>query len=114
MPSWSADIVQRADMRMVQRGDSASLAFEPFAREGIGGEMWRQHLDRDGAIKARIERLVDFAHPASADARTNLIRTDGSSFEDTGSGRRTHFVDEVLGALPGTAVGAHRGFRPPS
>ncbi len=101
-------------MRMVQRGDSASLAFEPLAPERIRGKMWRQHLDRDGPAKTRIERLVDFAHPASADARTNLIRTDGSSFEDTSSGRRTCFVDEVLDALPGTAVGAHRGFRRPS
>ena len=32
-----ADVVQRADVRMVQAGDAARLALEPLARVGIGG-----------------------------------------------------------------------------
>ena len=28
--------------------------------------MWRQHLDRNGAIEAHVARLVDFTHRASA------------------------------------------------
>ena len=39
----------------------------------------RQDLDRDGAIQARVARLVDLAHSAGADWREDLVRAEASS-----------------------------------
>ena len=60
------DVVDAADVRMVQRGDGPRLAFETRAQIGIAGDVTRQDLDRDGAIEARVAGLVDLAHPACA------------------------------------------------
>ena len=44
-----ADVVQRADARMVQCGNSAGLALEPLLQIGIGGEMLGKNFDGDVA-----------------------------------------------------------------
>jgi len=64
------DIVQRADMRMVQRRDRPRFPLEAL------GEFYRGDLDRDGAIKPRITRLVHLTHAARADGREDFIRTE--------------------------------------
>ena len=50
----AADVVERADVRVVQRGDRAGLALEAFADVGIAGERGREDLDGDRAIEARV------------------------------------------------------------
>jgi hypothetical protein len=62
-----SDIVDLADMRMIQCGDCARFLFEPFA------VLSRQPLDGDGAIQARIARFVDFAHTAGADGGKDFV-----------------------------------------
>ena len=69
------DVVDRADVRMVERGDGAGLAFEPRARIGIGGDLGRQDFDRDRAVEPRIAGAIDLAHAARAERRDDL-RTD--------------------------------------
>jgi hypothetical protein len=55
-----AHIVERTDVRMIQRGHRASLALEPFA-ELPGGD-----FDGDGAVQTGVASAVDFSHAAGA------------------------------------------------
>jgi hypothetical protein len=62
-----ADVVQRADVRMIQRGDRPRLVHEPLAGGDVVDDAARQHLDRHGAIEPGIAGFVHLAHPAGAD-----------------------------------------------
>ena len=72
----AADVVDAADVGMVQRGDRPGLALEACPRIGIAGDVARQDLDGDRAIEARVAGLVDLAHPAGAERRGDLIRAE--------------------------------------
>ena len=65
-----ADIVNLADMRMVQCRDSARFLFEPVAM------LSRQPLDCDDAVEPCVARLPDFAHPASTKRSDDLVRAE--------------------------------------
>jgi hypothetical protein len=56
-----ADVVERADVGVCDRGDRARFAVEPFAKIRIGAEGRRQDLQGDGAIEARVARGIDLA-----------------------------------------------------
>ena len=80
-----ADVMDRADVRMIQRRNRACFAFEPRAQVGIGRQFRRQDLDRDGAIEARIAGLVDLAHAARAERRDDLeVAQANAGFEGHG------------------------------
>jgi hypothetical protein len=68
-----AYVVHRADMRVAQRGHGASFALETLAIFEVRGEVWGQHLDRDGTIETPITRAVNFAHAAGADGRDDFV-----------------------------------------
>ena len=74
-----ADVVDAADVRMVERGDGARLALEAGARIGIASDLGRQDLDRDRAIEARVAGSVDLAHAARADLGGHFIRAEASA-----------------------------------
>ncbi len=69
-----ADVVQGADIRIVQTGDGARLNLEPLATFGAARQLCGQDLDSDGAVQAGIAGAVDFAHTAGADGRKDLVR----------------------------------------
>ena len=48
-------------MRVVQGGDGTSFAFKPLLQIRIGGDMFWQHLDGDGAVQAGVGCFVDLA-----------------------------------------------------
>jgi hypothetical protein len=65
-----ADVVQRADMRMVQGRDRLCLALEPLPHVRVLGKAQWQHFDRYRAVQASVCRLVDFTHtPAPMGSR---------------------------------------------
>ena len=64
------DVVQRADMRVIERGDRPRFALEPFAELRIRCERRRQDFDRDDAIQPGVAGLVDLAHAARTEQRT--------------------------------------------
>jgi hypothetical protein len=66
---------------MVQGGNRAPFAVEPLEGLWIVGYVRLHHLDGDGAVQARIDRLVDLAHPTFADARRKLIRANALACE---------------------------------
>jgi len=71
-----ADVVQRADVRVIQRGDRLRFALEPVAPLRIVGEMRRQHFDRDRAVQSRVGCFVDLAHAAGAQRGDELVRSE--------------------------------------
>jgi hypothetical protein len=55
---------------VVQRGDGASLAFEPLT-ETLGA-----HLDRDVPAEPSVHCPIDLAHATLTDERDDFIRTE--------------------------------------
>ena len=76
-----SDVVEMADVRMIQRGDGAGFAFETFA------EAFARNFDRDLAAQTRVAGAVHLAHPPLADARQDFV---GAEFA---SDSRQHRVD---------------------
>src|SRR5438105_4809288 len=71
-----ADVVQRADVGMVELRDRARLAVEAGLHVGSGGEGGVEDFDGDDAVEAGIARSVDLAHAAGADAVEDLVRAE--------------------------------------
>ena len=69
-----ADVVQRQDVRMVQRGDRLRFALEALQAIGDVSGVRRKHLDGHFAAQPGVSRPVDFAHAAAADRAENLVR----------------------------------------
>ncbi len=95
------DVVDGADVRMVERRCGPCFALEPLERAGRSDVCGRQQLDRDGSQQLRVFRLEDHAHAARADL-----------FEDPVV--RDRLVDHRRrrGAGTGTAIAAAKGVKP--
>jgi len=63
------DIVELANVGMVQRSNHPRFPFEPFT-EACGRD-----LDRHLAVQARVGRVVDFAHAAGSQEALDAIGT---------------------------------------
>src|SRR5215469_12263283 len=72
-PVLMADVVEHADVGMVQAGDGFGFALESLSLRGIGGKL-RQNLDRDCPFQPRVARTVHLTHPARAECRRDFIR----------------------------------------
>ena len=72
----AADVVDGADVRIVQRGNDARLLLEALARFGIGGECAGQNLDGHRAIEPGVAGAIDLAHAARADRRDDLVGSE--------------------------------------
>jgi hypothetical protein len=68
-----ADVVESANIRMIQGRDGASLALDAVC-EMLGG-----NLDRHIAVQAGVARLVHLTHAAGADQLQDFIRADPRS-----------------------------------
>ena len=64
-----ANVVNRADVGMIERRGSARLAAETFQKLMILGKLLRQELERHTSAELRVLGLVDHAHAA----RTQLF-----------------------------------------
>jgi hypothetical protein len=78
---FRSNVVQRADIGMVQRRNRASLALETLTVLGPG------NLDGNDAIKARVTSLLDFAHAARTDGCENFVRAEVRTGFETHIGR---------------------------
>ena len=81
VPVVGADVVDRNDVRVIQRGGGAGFLLEAGAALGIGGEL-AEHLDHDLAAEPAIVRCVDLAHASGADRREDLVGTEAGSGGD--------------------------------
>jgi hypothetical protein len=105
-----ADIVELADVGMIQGRDGAGFAFETRVGFGFFGEMLGENFDGDGAVEASVARAVDFTHAACAEAGLNFV---GAEF---GAGGERHWVGGSITpreAGGGNARSEGAGPRPP-
>ena len=72
-----ADVVDRADVRMIQGRGGAGLALEPFDRARIPRQLFGEEFQRDGTSQPRVFGLVDHAHAALAQLFQDAIVRDG-------------------------------------
>ena len=73
------EAINGGDVRMIQRGEEVCFALKPGNPVRIVDEAVRDHLDGDVAIQLRVARFVDFAHPARADGRVDLVRAEAGA-----------------------------------
>ena len=71
----TANVVNRADVRIVERCDGARFLLEALTRLGIRRERTGQHLDRDSAIEPRIASSIHFAHAPFTERGHDFVRT---------------------------------------
>src|SRR5947208_6079053 len=71
------DLVDRADVGVIERGSSASLAAESFEGLSILGHVVGQKLERDKAAELGVFRLVDHTHPPATQILQNAVVRDG-------------------------------------
>ena len=67
------DVVQRADIGMVQRSNRPRLLFEPARVRTL------QRLDRHDTVESRVARLPDIAHVARAERGEDFVGADDAA-----------------------------------
>ena len=77
--SLPPDLVNRHDVRMVQRRGRAGLLLEPGDPVPIQGQGLRQNLDRHVAAELRILRPVYLSHPTRTQGRQDLEAAEASA-----------------------------------
>src|SRR5262249_54014955 len=68
-----ADVEDRADVGVIQRGCGASLAPKPLERSPVSPEPLRKELESNGAIESDIFSGVDDAHSTAAEPVDDAI-----------------------------------------
>ena len=90
-----ADVMNGADVGMIQRGGGASLALEPAQRLPVASQIVRQELERDEATEPGVLRFVDHAHAAAAELLDDAVVGEGLA--DQGVGALWRVVVLVVG-----------------
>ena len=71
-----ADIVERADIGVVQRGHSAGFALEAGAQIFALGDVFGQDFDGDGAVETGVASFVHLAHASRSNGGEDFIGTE--------------------------------------
>jgi hypothetical protein len=79
--------VNRADVRMSQRGEHLRFPAEPRDAFGIVCNTLGKDLQRDVAIQLRVACATDLAHAAGAEGVEYLVRTKSSACNSQGRTR---------------------------
>ncbi len=103
------DVVERADVGVIEARNDARLALEPLRELGVAGKRGRQDFDRDRALEPCVAGLVDFSHPTRAKRADDLVRTElGPGLEGhkrprdySGSGRDPRRLSAATGGAAG-------------
>jgi hypothetical protein len=74
-----ADVVEDADVGVLEVGDGLGFALEALAEFGALGQMRGQRLDGDDTVEARVAGLVDFAHASCADLCEDFVGAEMSA-----------------------------------
>jgi hypothetical protein len=74
-----ADVIQGADIRVVQRRNGARFPLEPRDAVPIALRRGRQHLDGDAAAETSVRGAINLAHAARPDGGEDFIRTESCS-----------------------------------
>ena len=71
-----ADLVNRADIGMVQRRSRLCLSLEAHQRQGISGYVIRQKLQRDKSVQGYILGLINDTHAAATEFLDDAVMRD--------------------------------------
>ena len=72
---FAADVVERADVRMVERRDRFRLALEALPHLVARRDVGMDDLESDQPIETGVPGLVDLAHPASPEGAEDFVRS---------------------------------------
>src|SRR5208337_3396893 len=72
-----ADLIDGADVRMIQRRCGTGLAAEAFQRLRVLGYVRRKELEGNETAKFSVFGLIDHTHPAAAELLGDAIVRDG-------------------------------------
>ena len=73
----TVSVVERPpQMTLIPASNGSGFPLEAARPVGIGGELRRQHLDRDNATQARVASAVDLAHAPESNLGADLVRTE--------------------------------------
>jgi hypothetical protein len=72
-PLGLADLIDRANTRMIQRRGGAGLLEQAPAGRRVGLQVFARNLHRDGALDLGVPGAVDDAHPARAELSVNAV-----------------------------------------
>ena len=61
---------------MIQRGEDLRFTLKSRKALRVSGKRFRQKLERDVAVKLRIARAIDLAHPTLADLGEDFVRAE--------------------------------------
>ena len=85
------DLVDGADVGMVQRGGGLGFLKEPLLSGVVFGQIRREELDGDRALEAGVRGLVDDTHPALAELANDPVRPEGGT-RGKGHGRSQYIA----------------------
>ena len=85
-----ADVVDPADVRMIERGHGAGLPLEAAAQIWVEGDVGPEHFDRDGPIETGIAGAIDLTHSTRAERRSDFVRAKPSAVRKL-HGQRAEF-----------------------
>ena len=71
-----ADVVERADVRVLEARDRSGFSRQPLAPLGVLVEVLGQHLDRDLAVESGIAGAVDLAHTPGPEEPHDLVGSE--------------------------------------
>ena len=91
LPFVLADVVDGADIGVVERRDGARLSLKPFEHVAGADRRRRQKLDRDGPAQAEVFGAIHHAHPARAERFHDPVMRDYLT-DDHGEVGVTHEV----------------------
>ncbi len=100
-PVVRADVVDREDVGMVQRGGRPCLLFKAAKAIGVGRESSGQHFDGHIARETGIARPIDLAHPAGAERSQDLV---GAKLRTRGDAHGATSREVVEGPSPAAAT----------
>ena len=79
-----SDVVDRADVGVIERRCRARFPAKPLDRLGIPGNVVRKELQRDIPAEPRVPRLVDHAHAAPTQLFEDAVMGDGATDDRRG------------------------------
>jgi len=82
-----ADVMQRADVWVIEGSHGARLTFEPCTSIGVRDERVGEDFDCDGAVEARVPSSIHLAHAPGTNQSENLIRTEAHAGRERHAGR---------------------------
>src|SRR5690348_14101980 len=74
-----ANLVNRADVGMIERGGGAGFTLKAFEGLLVAGDAFRKKFQRDETAEARVFGFVDDAHASAAELFENAVMGDGGA-----------------------------------